>query len=211
MGKVRAYLIYWMSTCTPINRIKAANQMLKEFSLLVAMLLPFIGCNQDAPVHVKDLVPAVKIAPSLQLNFTSGIKSMFEDSKGNYWLGSSQEGVAVFDGHTLSYFTINEGLPDNQIRSIKEDNDGNIWLGTADGVSRYDGEKITNYTPRINSGSSSEWGNTDNKLWLNTGQPITKQTLTASNDLPSEWMKTANDIWFNAGTRKAYTDTMVKK
>jgi len=36
------------------------------------------------------------------LKFTSSIRSIFEDSKGNYWFGSTQEGVCLFNGKSFS-------------------------------------------------------------------------------------------------------------
>ncbi len=62
-------------------------------------------------------------------------RSVFEDSRGNIWCGSNDEGVACLkpDG-VVSMFTMDTGLPNNSIRSITEDRDGNIWIGTASGV-----------------------------------------------------------------------------
>ena len=47
------------------------------------------------------------------LKFILGIRSIFQDSKGNYWFGSLQEGVAVYNGKSFKYFTNNDGLTDN--------------------------------------------------------------------------------------------------
>ena len=32
------------------------------------------------------------------LKFTSGIRAIFQDSKGNYWFGSHNEGVSFYNG-----------------------------------------------------------------------------------------------------------------
>jgi ligand-binding sensor domain-containing protein len=48
------------------------------------------------------------------------IRAIFQDSKGKYWFGSSQEGVAMFDGTSFTYFTSKDGLSSNQIHSIQE-------------------------------------------------------------------------------------------
>lgn len=55
------------------------------------------------------------------LKFTSGIRAIFQDSKSHYWFGSGKEGESQYDGRSFKYFTINEGLADNQVRSIQED------------------------------------------------------------------------------------------
>lgn len=103
------------------------------------------------------------------LKFTSGIRVIFQDSKGNYWFGSHQEGVGFYDGKSFEYFTTNEGLADNQIRSIQEDKNGIIWFGTHNGVNSYDGQTIKKNTLIENGASQSEWQKTDNDLWFNAG------------------------------------------
>ena len=66
-------------------------------------------------------------------NFTSS-RALFEDSKGNLWVGSNDEGLArIGDDETL-YFNTETGLPNNSVRNIREDFEGNIWVGTAAGV-----------------------------------------------------------------------------
>ncbi len=103
------------------------------------------------------------------LKFTSGVRSIFQDSKGNYWLGSHKEGVSSYDGKTFEYFTTNKGLSDNQIRSIQEDKNGNILIATAKGLSIYNGQKFTNYTTKTND-PTLEWNETSGDLWFYAGE-----------------------------------------
>ena len=102
------------------------------------------------------------------LKFTSGIRSIFQDSKGNYWFGSHKEGISRFDGKSFEYFTTNDGLSDNQIRSIQEDENGNIWIATGNGVSSFNGVNFTNYPTEINP-QKSDWNTTKGNLWFNAG------------------------------------------
>lgn len=94
------------------------------------------SCAQNKKNEKKTIKPEL-INPSKTdtLKFTSGIRAIFQDSKGNYWIGSHKEGISRFDGKLFEYFTTNDGLSDNQIRSIKEDENGNIWIATGNGVS----------------------------------------------------------------------------
>jgi ligand-binding sensor domain-containing protein len=103
------------------------------------------------------------------LKFTSGIRAILQDSKGNYWFGSHNEGVSFYNGKSFEYFTTNEGLSDNQIRSIQEDKNGNILIGTARGVSVYDKGKFTNY-PYKNNNPKSDWNETNGDLWFYAGE-----------------------------------------
>ncbi|GGE43101.1 ligand-binding sensor domain-containing protein [Psychroflexus planctonicus] len=117
------------------------------------------------------------------LKFTSGIRAIFQDSKDNYWFGSLEEGVAVYNGKSFNYFTSNEGLSDNQIHSIQEDKEGVIWFDTQTGVSSYDGTRISNRTK----------ANNENYQNVSPIQTIDYGT--------SEWMKSDNDLWFEAGNK----------
>lgn len=103
------------------------------------------------------------------LKFTSGIRAIFQDSKGNYWLGSHNEGVSFYNGESFEYFTTNEGLSDNQIRSIQKDKNGKIWFGTAKGISVYDKGKLTAYSTNFNN-PIYEWNETNGDLWFYAGE-----------------------------------------
>lgn len=66
----------------------------------------------------------------------SSVRVILEDSKGNIWIGSNDEGlhkINIADGTSRTYTTQN-GLPNNSVRAICEDRTGNIWVGTAAGV-----------------------------------------------------------------------------
>lgn len=67
-------------------------------------------------------------------DFTS-VRSIFQDSKENLWVGHNDEGVSCIrpDG-TIICFSTENGLPQNSVRAICEDHEHNIWLGTASGL-----------------------------------------------------------------------------
>jgi ligand-binding sensor domain-containing protein len=74
------------------------------------------------------------------------VVEVFEDTKGNLWFGTVSDGVARFDGKTLTYFSTKDGLCDNTVAGIAEDKEGNMWFGTHAGASKYDGKTFTNFT-----------------------------------------------------------------
>ena len=45
----------------------------------------------------------------------------------------------------LKKYTIEDGLPSNDIRRVYQDTEGFIWIATMNGLSRYDGHNFTNY------------------------------------------------------------------
>jgi ligand-binding sensor domain-containing protein len=107
---------------------------------------------------------------SLQIRYSSGIRSIFEDSKGRFWFGSHKEGVCLWDGNEFLYYTVGDGLSDNQVRTIQEDQAGVIWFGTGNGITSFDGEEFRNRTgrnqesPEVASGGT--WHMEASDLWF---------------------------------------------
>ena len=147
---------------------------------LILLLILNFSCVENKSNELKtDNPELVTTLKADTLKFTSGISSIFQDSYGNYWIGSLQEGVAVYNGKTFVYFSSKDGLTDNQIHSIQEDKEGVIWFNTQKGVSNYDGKRIKNYT--------------------DVG---TKKFQNLSNEpLQGKWMKSDKDLWFEAGIK----------
>jgi ligand-binding sensor domain-containing protein len=102
---------------------------------------------------------------AVRLKYANGVRSILEDSKGNIWFGSYNEGACLLHKGELQYFTTENGLSDNQVRSIYEDKNGTIWFECGIGLSSYDGQKITVYRER-NYDSKNEWKITDSDLWF---------------------------------------------
>ncbi len=55
--------------------------------------------------------------------------------------------VCAFFDKDVRLLTMQDGLADNTILSIYKDRDGFMWFGTNNGLSRYDGRTIKNFTP----------------------------------------------------------------
>lgn len=104
------------------------------------------------------------IGPPARLRFKT-VRSILEDSKGNYWFGSWDEGVCRFDGERLTYFSKKDGLSDNQIRSIHEDRNGVVWFEGGFGISGFDGKRIITPTNRDYS-SKDDWQLGTEDLWF---------------------------------------------
>ena len=62
------------------------------------------------------------------------VRAILEDSHGNLWLGSNDEGLQKISPDGKKVYTTQNGLPNNSIRCLAEDKRGNIWVGTAAGV-----------------------------------------------------------------------------
>lgn len=146
--------------------------MKKKFKLIYLILILSLNYSciekksTEKEANISDVERTLKADT---LKFTSGISSIFKDSKGNFWFGSLQEGVALYNGKSFIYFTVIDGLSDNQIHSIQEDKEGVIWFNTQKGVSTYDGKTIENQAKIEEAIPQGEWMKSDNDLWFKAG------------------------------------------
>lgn len=125
------------------------------------------------------------------------VRALFEDSRGNLWIGNNGIGVWMHDGVNWVHFSEEQGLisegsgrtggyrsPDGSLEhvfSIGEDAEGRIWFGDRDtGVWCYDGTTMKNY--------SKEAGLTENHIW---------QIYTAKN----------GELWFALGNGQVLSFT----
>lgn len=145
------------------------NKRIKLIYLILILTLNFSCVEKKSTDKETNKPELVATSKTDTLKFTSGIRAIFQDSKGNYWFGIHNEGVSFYNGKSFEYFTTNEGLSDNQIRSIQEDKNGKIWFGTAKGVSVYDKGMITNYSAKTNV-PKYEWNKTSGDLWFYAGE-----------------------------------------
>jgi len=140
--------------------------------LLIGMLIP--ACKSQVETSsVQEQPKAPKAAPVVMgtppppnpehnpyndSNLVSQyIRSIFQDSKGNYWFGPAGQSVARYDGETLMYFSKeaffegNEAVETdygNSVHAMDEDNAGNLWFGTSYGAVKYDGNSFQSYTEK---------------------------------------------------------------
>jgi len=69
-------------------------------------------------------------------------------------------------------FTVEDGLPDNQVNAILQTRNGFLWVGTDGGLARFDGERFTRI--RFREGNSKEipvhslLATQDDELWVGT-------------------------------------------
>lgn len=81
------------------------------------------------------------------------VTSMLEDKSGKLWF-ATRNGIYWYNGKAFTRLLDNQrvinrnGLALRVVQSMLEDKQGNIWITTKDeGICRYDGQSIINYTP----------------------------------------------------------------
>lgn len=70
----------------------------------------------------------------------NNVMYLYVDSKGRLWIGTNDGGVACYqtESGSITFYTMEEGLPSDSIRSICEDGDGNIYVSTTAELCRID-------------------------------------------------------------------------
>jgi hypothetical protein len=147
-----------------MEQLMTRGQVHRALAAVVMLaLVPAISCTpqEDAARSEQN---ASASGPATRLRFKT-VRSIHQASKGNYWFGSWNEGVARFDGDSLTYFTVEDGLSHNQIRSIHEDQHGVVWFEGGVGISGFDGEKFITPTHRDYT-SRDDWQLSPGDLWF---------------------------------------------
>ena len=70
-----------------------------------------------------------------------------------------------------------EGLNDNNVITAARDRNGILWVGTSEGLSSFDGNRITSFYKQYNPGlfaNSIQWIEIDhaNQVWLRSQAPF---------------------------------------
>lgn len=120
--------------------------MKRKINLIYLLLILVLNISCDEKKSKEKEVSKSEFTTILaagSLNFVSGIRTIYQDSKGDYWFGSHNEGISHYDGNSFEYFTVNNGLADNKIHSIQEDINGSIWFDSENQITKYDGRVFT--------------------------------------------------------------------
>ncbi len=190
-----------------------------KYIYLIVMAILITSCNsQEKKREVKKSTTKNQRSEKISSQIGDYVVETFEDSKGNLWFGTLEKGVAKYDGTTLKYLTITDGLPSNRIVSIIEDKAGNLWFGTDVGISKYDGTSFTNFSEKNGLVSNMvSILNIDSKgiFWIGTWGGVSQfdgtnfetfnipypNIKTKSNEVTKNWTTTIledskGNIWF---------------
>ena len=131
------------------------------FVILIGALL--IGCagaaqSEEAPVDLP------------RLRFTSAVRGILEDSHGNVWFGSHAEGAARLRDGVFTYYTVEDGLPDPQVRSIYQADDGTVWFECGSGLAVFSHDSLRTVSSRVHD-SPGRWKIAGEQLWFKPDGP----------------------------------------
>jgi signal transduction histidine kinase/DNA-binding response OmpR family regulator len=77
-------------------------------------------------------------------NLGYAVRSIYEDSYGNLWVGTEGGGLQLFDRtrqRVIARYTTAEGISSDVVLTIMEDHSGHLWLSTLNGLVQFDIKK----------------------------------------------------------------------
>lgn len=140
----------------------------------------------------------------------SQVRSIFQDSRGILWIGTSGGGVSKYDGLEFTNFSTSNGLSNNIVTSIIEDHTGAIWFATFDGACKYDGKTFSILSKDDGLASNIVFSileDREGNLWFGTEGGVSKYdgtgftNLARKDELPDSNIMTMiedrdGNVWF---------------
>jgi ligand-binding sensor domain-containing protein len=170
-----------------VTRIKTEKIVMARNLILVLFALQFAACKgrmQEKPgtsqsEHEAASQPILRVPsttfPQIHTNLNGMVRefvrSMYQDTQGNYWFGTNTNGIIRYDGDTLENSSIQQDLQFASVREIVEDKVGNIWFGTSLGLVKYDGAKFTTFSKEAGLQAEEVWGvmvDASGLVWVGT-------------------------------------------
>jgi signal transduction histidine kinase/ligand-binding sensor domain-containing protein/DNA-binding response OmpR family regulator len=99
------------------------------------------------------------------------ILSLYEDSKGNIWIGTDGGGVNLWKEGKFTVYSTKNGLPENAVYCFAEDPNGGLWIGTDGGASRLQDAQSRTYSTQDGLPSKnvrSLYWDREGNLWIGT-------------------------------------------
>jgi signal transduction histidine kinase/ligand-binding sensor domain-containing protein len=84
------------------------------------------------------------------------------------------ERTATTDQHRITYWTSEQGLPQNTVVSLLQSAEGYLWIGTRYGLARFDGVQMTDYSAELGGQDPDELDvrglaeDKEGRLWVQT-------------------------------------------
>jgi diguanylate cyclase (GGDEF)-like protein len=114
----------------------------------------------------------IAVTPEFQSQPTTLIE---QDSSGALWIGTSNHGIARYDGDHIEILDSKSGLSDNRILAWFQDKQNNIWIGTNGGITRLRDASISSMTE--SDGLKGDYTRTvlaldDHRFWVGSSNGL---------------------------------------
>ena len=161
------------------KELRSFNKLKLMLVLMLVIMISSCDGQTKRSQNETDLLPNQSEIPNQILKtkqvkeqISQVVRMMFQDSKGQIWFGA-QGGTFKLSNNSLIHIDnikseIGKGVT---VKDIAEDAYGNIWIGHTDGISKVDGEKVTNYYESDGLLSNDVWNlevDSKNNVWIGT-------------------------------------------
>ena len=143
---------HWLGTNRGLFKLSADSiYRSDEYDIPVDLKILSMGKDVDSNIWLGRTGGAHILKPNQVIERTDFIQdqsnSLIEINlrkDGSLLLGTSGDGLYIYDGHYYKQYTDNNGLSNNYIWCTSEDNEGNLWIGTSGGgMDKFSGERFT--------------------------------------------------------------------
>ena len=128
----------------PNNRVHNIRASTSGFRWIATQegLLPLTSALNipEIPLSLKRFTDFLK-----QHSASSTIYDVLQDSDHSLWIATLDSGFVRVDGDQVSRFTVQDGLPSDNIIRMAEDRQGRIWFATLNGMAVYDDGQIKSF------------------------------------------------------------------
>jgi|GEM_PF-4800250 len=115
--------------------------------------------------------------PDVELLMELNTNTIFQDSKGVLWFGTTAEGIAKRENDEFTYYDKPEIIGGKNVYDIAEDSKENLWFATSKGLTKYDRSDFTIFDTSHNLPSNEiNCLTIDSKktLWIGTKEGISR-------------------------------------
>ena len=141
--------------------------------LFFCVTIIFTSCKGQSVPENGNPIPEEENAASIVGEVVSEMDSsavlIYQDGQNNYWFGSKESGVYLYDGEIITHFTKEDGLCSYAILGIQEDKLGNVFFDTPECINKFDGQKISTLDVTNTPSSKNEWKLEPDDLWFRMG------------------------------------------
>jgi ligand-binding sensor domain-containing protein/serine phosphatase RsbU (regulator of sigma subunit) len=138
------------------------------------------------------------------------LRHVIQDEAGVLWF-VTQQGLGRHDGSEFTSYTIQDGLPTNNLRCAAFDASGGLWIGTAGGICRFDNGEFISFPEQGTGIARSVFIDRDDQVWFTMGgfvlryDPHSLVTYSERDKLRDHYLfdvvKTADDaLWMTTKT-----------
>lgn len=131
-GSRRSFDVNWVQSIEPIDRNRVAVATVNGFFLV--------------DKHTGNIQHYANSQEFHNQNVSAYIISMLFNDDGTVWLGTEGGGLNLYDmkNRTVKTFTVQEGLPSNDIYSLQRDDKKRLWVSTGKGIALIDSLRVSN-------------------------------------------------------------------